>query len=509
MKIFTSQQIREIDAYTIAHEPIASVDLMERAAGALFGWIKKQYGKEQPFVIFAGQGNNGGDALALARMLINDGYAVYVYCLCLSENFSADCAVNLERLKQQSKTSLVYVRKISDINPIPTKAIIIDGLFGTGLSRPIEGTAAEIIRMINNTGNTIISIDMPSGLFGEDNRHNIPEHIIKAHYTLTFEFPKLSFMFASNAVYTGKWEVLPIGLHQQKIQQEPSPYFFTDNEFAASNIKRRPVFSHKGNYGHALLVAGSYGKMGAAILSSRACLKTGVGLLHCHIPKKGYQIIQAAVPEAMASIDKGENIFSSLPKDAGYNALGIGPGLGTEKKTQRIFLQLLKKYRLPMVIDADALNILGINKKWLRFLPPYTILTPHPKEFERLFGSYDNAYEQLQAQCLLAREYGIIIILKGAYSSIALPDGSCFFNSTGNPGMATAGSGDVLTGIILSLLSQQYPPAIAAVLGVYIHGMAGDLAVAEIGQEALIAGDIVDYIGDVFMKIKNAHDKKI
>jgi len=362
--------------------------------------------------------------------------------------------------------------------------------------------AADIVKAINETKAEVISIDIPSGLMGEDNSANDLSAIIKANYTLTFEFPKISFLFPENNTYVGHWEVLPIGLHKQAIQQTDSNFMYLSKDFIAGKIKKREKFSHKGTYGHALLIAGSYGKMGAAVLASRACLRSGVGLLTTHIPRLGYEIMQNSVAEAMASIDDSDIVFSSLPELTNYTAIGIGPGIDKKEVTHLALVELMYAKPSKLVLDADAINILAENMLEITLLPENTILTPHPKEFERLAGPFENTYGRLQLQLQFSVQYKVIVICKGAHTCITFPDGKVFFNSTGNAGMATGGSGDVLTGIILGLLAQEYSIQDAALVGVYLHGLAGDLAARRLGQHAMIAGDIIDELGEAFLSLE-------
>ncbi|HAQ21211.1 MAG TPA: bifunctional ADP-dependent NAD(P)H-hydrate dehydratase/NAD(P)H-hydrate epimerase [Prolixibacteraceae bacterium] len=502
MKLFTCQQIAEIDRLTMKHEPILSIDLMERAAQRVAEWILQKIVNDQPFYIFAGPGNNGGDALAVARMLAGCNYTCTVFLADFGRELKDDAAINLTRLKEQNKVLLKYIDSEDSIPEIPNEAVVIDGLFGSGINKSLEGLAREIVRKINQSGATVISIDIPSGLFGEDNTQNDLSGVVRASYTLSFQFPKISFLFPENADIVGDWEVLPIGLHPEAILQAESKYFNLTKTYISGTIKKRAKFSHKGIYGHALLIAGSYGKMGAAVLASRACLRAGVGLLTSHIPRLGYEIIQNSVPEAMTSIDHSDTVFTEFPELGPFSAIGVGPGLEKKPETQMAFKKLLQAKPKKMVIDADALNILSENKDWLELLPENTVLTPHPKEFERLAGETSNSFERLQKQLQFSVNYKVIIVLKGAHTCITVPDGSAFFNSTGNPGMATAGSGDVLTGIILGLLAQNYTAEEATLIGVYIHGLAGDLAAAQFGQQALIAGDIITKLGQAFLQLE-------
>ncbi len=502
MKIFITKQIAEIDRFTIENEPVADIDLMERAALQITNWFVRHFPTEYKAVVFAGPGNNGGDGLAIARQLTDLDYRVEVFLVDLGKEFKGSPAVNLQRLKEQGRVRINSVRQIEDFPELDSMDIILDGMFGSGLSRPLEGFPAALVKQINDLPNVVVAIDIPSGLMGEDNSGNSYENIIKANFTLTFQFPKISFLFPENEPYTGKWEVLPIGLHPAGIKQVPSDIHYIEKEDVKKMIPSRDKFAHKGTFGHALLIAGGYGKMGAAILGSRACLRAGVGLLTTHVPHFGYSVIQTAVPEAMASIDAHDSIFTDFPGLAQFTAVGAGPGLGKKSNTCKALHELIVSSGKPLVLDADALNILSDNKEWLKELPANSILTPHPGEFKRLAGDTANSWERIQKQRKMARDYNVIVVLKGAYTSVALPDGRLFFNSSGNPGMATAGTGDVLTGFILGLLAQRMPPHHAALAGVYLHGRAGDLAVAEKSFNSLIAGDIIDALGRAFLEIQ-------
>jgi ADP-dependent NAD(P)H-hydrate dehydratase / NAD(P)H-hydrate epimerase len=502
MKIFRSEQIREIDDYTIRYEPIASVDLMERAAGQLFNWYISRFERSHRIYIFAGPGNNGGDGLALARMLSKGRYDVEAHYLHFTDKTSPDWEKNMLRLQEETDVSLNYLSSRDHFPVITSADIIIDAIFGSGLTRPVEGLAAGIIREINNVNCTKISIDMPSGLFGEDNRINDPENIIRADYTLSFQFPRLSFMFAENFKFTGEWYILPIGLHNDAIKNIPSQYSFIGKNDVFPLLRKRSRFDHKGNYGHGLLISGSSGKIGASILGAEAALRSGIGLLTCHVPSGGSSAIHSSVPEAMVIHDKSAEYISEIGDTDAFSAVAIGPGLGTGAATQKSLYTLLAECKKPMIIDADALNILSLNKEWFSFIPAGTILTPHPKEFERFAGKTGDGFTRLARQAELSWDYKCMIILKGAYTSVTTSDGRVFFNSTGNPGMATAGSGDVLTGILLSLLAQGLPPESAAVLGVFLHGLAGDMAAEESCFESIIASDIINCLGKAFNKIR-------
>jgi len=498
MKLFTTRQIKLLDACTIEKEPIASIDLMERTAMSITDWLLQFFSVPAKLIVIAGTGNNGGDALAVARLLCLCRFDVSVYLINPDNNLSPDCAINKERLLQQGVAKFTEVSDTAQICSAD-KAFILDGLFGSGLNRPPEGLYADVIEWINKSALPVISIDIPSGLFGEDNCANGPKKIVEAQHTLSLQFPKMAFFFPENEQYVGEWHILDIGLHLDAIQEMPSSYYFTKKEDIQQIIKKRSRFSHKGTFGHALFIGGSYGKMGAAVLASRACLRTGAGLLSVRNPECGTAILQTSVPEAMCIPDKEWCFISSLPENLNiYSAIGCGCGMETKKKSEEVIKNLLKQAVQPLVLDADALNILSIHSNWLYLLPKNTILTPHPKEFERLAGTYKNRWEQIEIARVFCQKYRIFVILKGNYSAIICPDGNVHFNSTGNAGMATSGSGDVLCGMILSLLTQGYSSKESALLGTYLHGIAGDYALQHQSEESLIASDIINFIADAF-----------
>jgi NAD(P)H-hydrate epimerase len=502
MKILPIEEVRNADAYTIANEPIASIDLMERAATQIYKWIKKRVRKKTKVRVFAGLGNNGGDGLVTARLLANKGYQVEVNIIRYSDKTSEDFQINFSRLNECSEIKVNDIIEKKDLPELNPDDLLVDAIFGSGLARPVKGFIADVITNLNSSPAHTIAIDVPSGLFSDSTSKNSNGTIVQADYTLSFQFPKLAFLLPENDTYVGDWHLLDIGLHHDFINQVKTSNFFMEKRDIVPLLNKRGRYSHKGTFGHALLIAGGYGKMGAAVLSSRACLRSGVGLLHAHIPKAGYEIMQTASPETMLSIDRYDNHFSEVPDLGLFTAVGIGPGLGMKHQSQMALKLLIQDYPNPIVFDADALNILAENKTWLAFLPAGSILTPHPKEFERLAGKWNNDFERLQMQRDFAIKYGVYLVLKGAHTSICFPDGNCYFNSTGNPGMATAGSGDVLTGLITGLLAQGYSPGQAAVLGVYLHGLAGDIAAKKYGLEAMLAGDITEQIGKAFKALK-------
>ncbi|KAA3638667.1 MAG: NAD(P)H-hydrate dehydratase [Bacteroidetes bacterium] len=501
MKVLSVEQIRALDAFTIANEPIPSLELMERASRVFTHWFINIFPDEDvPVTIFCGPGNNGGDGLAVARLLHDKFYTVKVVFCAIGNSTSEDFKANLDRLPAKIKTDLVKLKKGDKLPVIAKESIIIDAIFGSGLSRPVEGFWGEVINYLNSQTNPLVSIDVPSGLFAD--RHSNGS-IIKADHTLSFELPKFGFFFAENHEFTGEWDFQSIGLSYEFIDSaSTSNYYLTkkDIQLLLNPLKK---FDHKGTFGHALLVMGSYGKIGAATLAAKACLRTGCGLVTVHLPKCGYEILQTAAPEIMVSIDEGENYIENPPNPENYASIGAGCGIGTTPETAKALQKLISENDHPVLLDADALNILAANKQWLRELPQGSILTPHPGEFRRLFDGYANNFEQNEIQRQMAQELNVFIVLKGAHTCIADPEGNCYFNSTGNPGMATAGSGDVLSGMITSFLAQGYPPKSAAILGVYLHGLAGDIAADQQDPKSLIASDIINAIGPAFKTIKN------
>lgn len=499
MKLLSAAQIRDWDQYTIKHEPVSSLQLMERASKACTRWLLQNVLSDR-FFIFCGKGNNGGDGLAIARLLANAGKDCHVLILESGAIGSDDFQSNFHQLHQLKIVPITLLKAAQDFPVIPPEAVIIDALFGTGLNRELEGMNAALIHYLNDSGNIIVSIDMPSGLKSEES--SIGSAVIKANHTLTFQCLKLAFLMPENEPYTGQVHILDINLHADFTDTITTRFQLINKARCASVLKPRRSFSHKGNFGHALLLAGSYGKAGAAVLSARACVKSGAGLVTCHVPKSGVNILQTAVPEAMCSIDASEKTITELPAGlTKYNAIGVGPGIGISDELFYLLQNLFSKATQPLVLDADALNILSARKELLRQLPANTILTPHPKEFERLFGQSHNDYHKREIALQKAAELKIIIVLKGHYTFIALPSGEGLFNITGNAGMATGGSGDVLTGIITGLLAQGYEPASAAIAGVFLHGLAGDLAAGIHSMEAMTASDIIEMTGSAYKAV--------
>lgn len=491
MKILSSDQTRKVDQYTIENEPIKSIDLMERASKAFVEKFKELVRDGQHRIsIFCGVGNNGGDGLAIARLLKKEGHHVHVYTIGKLEKASADFSANFKRLPKSIDT--LHIDSEKDFPLVSDHEIIIDGLFGSGLSRPVEGIYAQLIDHLNSSQAEIISIDIASGLFSD--QQTIGKSIIQPNHTISCQVPKLAFFQPSLAQYVGDWHIVDIGLRQEFINGLSSPFCVTTTEEAAGLLPQRPKFSHKGDAGRMLLVAGSKGKMGACVLASKAAFRAGVGLLTVHSPACGQDILQSSIPEAMVLDDPDQKVISKIDFPENTNCISIGPGIGTDSKTAKGLHQLLTSAKRPMVLDADALNILSENKDWLKLIPKESILTPHPGEFKRLVGQWTDDFQRLELLIEFCKKYQLNIVLKGAFSAVCSSSGNIFFNPTGNPGMATAGSGDVLTGIIGALVAQGLEPFNALRLGVYLHGLSGDLAKKELGEISLMASDLIEFL---------------
>lgn len=495
MKILSASQIKEADAFTIENEPVTSINLMERASISIVKWFTPKFENKRPIIIFCGTGNNGGDGLAIARLLIQKKYNVKVSIVGSSDG-SDDFQLNLERLLKIS--SVERINDKADLKTIPKESIIFDAIFGSGLSRPVEGLYAEVIKAINESeAHKIIAVDIASGLFAD--QPSTGNAIVKPDITLTFQTPKLAFLLPENESYIGDYEVLDINLSKEFLEDVETPYTFLTAPFIAGFFRERKKYAHKGDFGKALIVAGSKGKMGAAILCCRACLRTGVGLLTAHTPSNCWPIMQSVVHEAMVDIDEHEDYFSEAKNVENYDVIGIGPGLGKENTTVEGLKKLLKNYNKPIVFDADAINIIGKNPDLLKHVPQHSVFTPHPKEFERLVGSSKNNFERLEMQKKFSKDHQVYLLIKGAHTSVSTPEGKVYFNATGNTGMATGGSGDVLTGMITSLIAQKYNPLEATLIGVYIHGMAGDFAAEKLGKEAMLPSDIIENISKAYL----------
>ena len=498
-KIFKTSDLQKLDKYTIENEPVTSLDLMERAATVFTEKLLIFFPNSHIFNILAGSGNNGGDGYVVARLLCQNGLNVKVFGLHENDHLSPNCAVNRERFINMGGC-YIEVKNPDNLQP-DENSVLVDAIFGAGLNRPVTGFLGDIIRRINSLSHPVVAIDMPSGLMGEDNGENNGA-IIKADYTFTFQFPKLAFMFPENVVYVGHWEVLDIRLHPVILREYPAAYYYLTEEVVASRLLIPGKFSHKGTLGNTLLIVGSYSMMGAAVLAAKGAIRSGTGLLSVHVPRKLKEMIHLSVPEALVEVDRNEFCFSGVDNLSRFQAVGIGSGIGTSPVTAEGIRQLLSVWRGKIVLDADALNLLAADLGLLELLPDGAVLTPHPKEFERLAGKSVNDFDRLNKLSTFARLHQVYVVLKGAHTIIATPEGECYFNMTGNPGMAKGGAGDVLTGVIAALLASGHSPLDAAIIGVYAHGLAGDLAAEEQGMRGTRAGDIADKLGWVWKKME-------
>ena len=497
VKIFSAAQIKKWDEFTINNEPVSSTDLVERAARACSNWISENCNNTSAFKIFCGKGNNGGDGLAIARLLLEKKYSVVVYIVDTSSEGSPDFQINLQRLKSTT-SEIIFLASSKSFPSLVKEDVIVDALFGTGLSKKPAGIFKELIIHLNNSNATIVSVDMPSGLYADKSSNG--NSIIRSRYTLSFQQYKLAFLLAENESFCGKIILLDIKLSKEYYNKEKSAFDVVDQDTIKQIYIPRKDFANKGNYGYACLLAGSYGMMGAAEMSAKACLRSGVGKLRVYICRQGYNIMQIAVPEAMCTMF-GNTFIKDVKNVKDFDVIGIGPGIGKHVSHKELLQKIFTSFKKPIVIDADALNVLSENPALYKLIPPQSIITPHPKEFERLFGSTANEFERIKLAMQKANELNIYIVLKGHHTLIATPVGKGYFNSTGNAGMATAGAGDVLTGIITALIAQKYDSLHACILGVYLHGYAGDIAADKLSQEAMIAGDIIDNLGESFKQI--------
>ncbi len=504
MKLFTNSQISSIDSYTVEHEPILSVNLMERAVRKLFDWFKTKYNHSQHIYLFAGPGKNGGDGLALARMLIIDGYRVSLFLVHETDNIADETRINLDRLVVNPKASVVKVESYFDFPVIGAGDVVVDAIFGAGLSRPCSGISLDVVKFINSSIAEVVSIDVPTGFRGENNCGVDADGVVKASWTVTFQFPKISFLLSDLAECLGNWVVLDIGLHAGAIENEESDFYYFEAQDVAAVLKNRKPFSHKGTYGHVLLCAGSKGMIGAAVLASKGCVRAGVGLLTVHLPACGVDVMQSSLPEAIVSTDADSDSLSVIPDMSKFSVVAVGPGLGQKTVTQMFLRELLSVAGAkPMILDADALNIMSLNPEWWSLVPEMSIITPHPGEFDRLTEHHSNAWSRMMSAIDFAETHKVVVVLKGHNTLVASPDGTAFFNSSGNAGMASGGCGDVLTGILAALMAQGYQATDAALLGVYLHGLAGDIVLGRQSEESLIASDIVEEIGAAFKQIRS------
>ena len=499
MKLFSAKQIYKADQITTKKQGIAAEELMERASLQLFNWMHlRMQGAPVKIHLFCGIGNNGGDGIALARNLVEHGYNIAVYVVNYSEKRSEDFLINLARLKER-KVWPNFLNSEDDLPEIDKDDIIVDGIFGIGLNRAPDTWVAKLIRHLNASQAFILSIDIPSGLFSDQSPKDF-DAIIKSNFVLSFQAPKLTFFLPESGPYIEQWEVLDIGLDAEYLMTTETDYELVAKKEVLQLYQPREKYGHKGTYGHTLIIGGSYGKIGAVCLSSRAALHAGSGLVTSFVPKIAYSIVQTSLPEVMVLTDTAEDYVTDIEFDIEPTVIGIGVGMGTETTTVSALTEFLKKNKLPLVIDADALNILSKHQELLFNIPEGTVLTPHPKELERLIGTWENDFDKLGKVKKFSKKYKCIVVIKGA-NTIVVHGEKGYVNTTGNPGMATAGSGDVLTGIISGLRAQGYSALNAAIFGVYLHGKAGDIAVEKTGYQSLTASNLIDSLGLAYLDL--------
>ena len=500
MKIFSSEQLYQADKATTESQNITSEELMERAGIQVFNWLHERLqGAQVPIHIFCGIGDNGGDGLVVGRKLIENGYNVIVYVVNCRDKRSQNFLHNYDKIKNVTKNWPILMKGEEDFPEINSEDIIVDGIFGIGLNRCPKGWVKKLIQYLNKSKAFKLAIDIPSGLYSNTPLEDF-DAVLIANHTLTFQTPKLSFFLPETAPFVSSFDVLDIGLDRGFLNNtEPVAQLISKAE-AQRFYNPRNKFGHKGTFGHTLIVAGSYGKIGAAVLSATAAFRIGAGMVTAFVPKCGYTILQTAIPEAMVITDKEEHFVSDISFDFEPAAIGIGMGIGKNEATVAALKNILENAKTPMVIDADALNILSENKEFLKLLPKNAILTPHPGELKRLVGEWKNDYDKLEKVKKFSKKHEVVAIIKGAYS-VTVYGEKIYINTSGNPGMATAGSGDALSGVITGLLSQGYDPLLASVFGVYMHGKAGDIAASQTGYEAMMAGDIIDNLSEAYLDL--------
>ncbi len=500
MKIFSKEQIYEGDQLTALKQNISSTELMERAGIQIFNWLHvRMQGAQVPIHIFCGIGNNGGDGLVIARHLFTHGYNVHTYIVNYSDKRSDDFLANYDRIKQTTKTWPKMINGEADFPEIHKDDIIVDAIFGIGLNRPASPWVQALFKHFRNNGAFTLSVDIPSGVY-TDKATEDENGVVWANYTLSFQSPKLIFFLPETAKYSIQWEVVDIGIDREFLLRTETEAQLIGKHEVLLIYQPRQKFAHKGDYGHSLIIGGSYGKIGAVLLAGRAALSIGAGLVTAYVPKCGYQIIQSAFPEAMVITDTNETHITSIQYEIEPKVIGLGTGMGTDPTTIDALTSFLKTNKTPLVVDADGINILAKKKSLLKQLPKQSILTPHPRELERLIGKWTDDFDKLEKTKALAKAHDLIIIIKGAHT-ITVYDDKLYVNTTGNPGMATAGTGDVLTGVITGLISQGYEPLHAALFGVYLHGKAGDIAIEDVGYQSLIASYIIEALGEAYIDL--------
>ncbi len=503
MKLFTNEEIRAIERYTIENEGISAQELIERVAEGVSDEISSRWRSNKPTIVFAGPGNNGADALGVSRMLFERGFRPEVYLFNIGgDKLSADCMAQRDRLLREAPEITFHeVQSSFSMPKITSSHLVLDGLFGSGLREELKGGFKSLVQYINEVDATVVSIDLPSGMFGDWNPQIVNRNTIHATLTLAIQFPRICFFISDNAELIGEWKVIDIGLSAAAIAGSAVNFCLVESRDVQHRLRHRKEFSSKADFGSAILYAGSYGMMGAAILAARGCLRGGVGKLTVNSPKCGYSVLQSSVPEAIYRHNRGELNIVDIHPERTFSAIAIGPGIGTNELTVKAVGDFLASINQPVIIDADALNCIALKPSMLNSIPVLSIITPHAGEFDRIFGPQPSSEARLRKAIEMAKYYNILIVLKGHYTAIVRPDGKVYFNSSGCPAMATAGSGDVLTGLLLAMLAQGYPAELASLIAVYIHGLAGEMAAAENGEYGTTAGDIADYIGKAIKEV--------
>ncbi|MEQ8170341.1 MAG: NAD(P)H-hydrate dehydratase [Candidatus Eremiobacterota bacterium] len=513
LKIVTSEEMQSLDRKTINELGIPGMVLMENAGRAVYERIIRRINRDSYVIILAGRGNNGGDGFVIARHLFNNGYKVRIFLIAKKEDLKGDALTNCFIAEKID----VPVKEIFSENELPFLSfeidkgdLIVDGLLGTGIKGGARGLIAEVINIVNNTGKPVIAIDTPSGLDCTTGRVEGP--CIKATETVTFCLPKRGMFIFPGGLYVGNLVVADISIPQDFWKKDKNLWtYLITSDMIRDNLPVRELDAYKGTCGRVLIVAGSPGFTGAAALSGESSLRTGAGLVTVAIPESLNDIMEIKLTEVMTkplpetsagTISlKAFDIISVISADA----MAIGPGLSTDKETGELVRKLISLSELPLVIDADGLNLLSEDISVLEHRNYPVIITPHPGEMARLTGLTltEIKADPVRIAAEFARKWNVYIILKFARSIIATPDGHIYFNPTGTPGMATGGSGDVLTGMVTSFLAQGLSPLYACLCGTYLHGLSGSLACKDLGEESLIAGDLIDYIPDAFGVIKS------
>ncbi len=501
MKIYSRKQIYEADKVTVAKEGIPSINLMERAGGYIYEWVHQRLqGGKVPIKVFCGIGNNGGDGMVLARYLIENNYNVTTYVVNYNDKRVPDFMEAYDRLKGATKNWPVMLTEDSELPVMTSQDIIIDAIFGIGLNRTPQDWLKKLFSAINASQAYTLSIDIPSGMY-MDRSPEEGDVMITPRFTLSFQAPKLPFFLPATGPQAGMWDVLDIGLDPEYLATTPTDVELIGKQEIQQMYRPRPEYSHKGMFGHSLIIGGSYGKMGAVVLATKAAMRAGSGLVTGYVPQFGVPILQSAAPEVMAETDNfNGKVFEEIDFQTKANAIGIGPGMGTDAKTVVAFKKFLENQKTPIVIDADAINMLSQNPELLAELPSLSILTPHFEELYGLIGEWKDDFDRIEKTAKFAKKYDIIVVMKGA-NTITTYDMRLFINDSGNPGLATAGTGDVLTGIITGLLAQAYHPMEATLMGIYFHGTAADIAVNQYGIESLMASDVIQFLGRAFMDL--------